>query len=55
MTALGAIVLWRAFFSCNSCGMGGYTADRVLGLEGYLTRQATRLVCLLGGQTGFGQ
>ncbi len=53
MTALGAIVLWRTYFSCNSCDLGGYAADRVLGLEGFLTRQATRLICLLGGQNSF--
>lgn len=53
MTALGAIVLWRTYFLCNSCGLGGYAADPVLGLEGFLTRQATRLICLLGGQNSF--
>lgn len=53
MTALGAILLWRTYFSCNSCRLGGYAADRFLGLEGYLTRQATRLICLLGGLNSF--
>jgi hypothetical protein len=53
MTALGAVVLWRAYFSCQACGLGGYFVDRVLGLEGFLTRQATRLVCLLGGRHSF--
>ena len=53
MTALGAIVLWRAYFACRSCGLGGYFADRLLGLEGFLTRQATRLICLLGGRNSF--
>jgi len=53
MTALGAITLWRAYFSCGACGLGGYFADRLLGLEGFLTRQATRLVCLLGGRNSF--
>jgi hypothetical protein len=53
MTALGLIVVWRAYFSCRACGLGGYFADRFLGLEGYLTRQATRLVCLLGGRNSF--
>ena len=53
MTALGAIVVWRVYFSCRACGLGGYFADRFLGLEGYLTRQATRLICLLGGQNSF--
>jgi hypothetical protein len=53
MTALGVIVLWRAYFSCRTCGLGGYFADRILGLQGYLTRGATRLICLLGGRNSF--
>lgn len=53
MTALGKVVIRRAYFACNACGVGGYFADRILGLSGYLTRQATRLVCLLAGQNSF--
>ena len=53
MTALGAVILWRAYFSCRACGTGGYFADRLLGLDGFLTRRATRLICLLGGQNAF--
>ncbi len=53
MTALGAIVLWRAYFSRRSCRLGGYLVDHLLGLDGFLTRQATRLVCLLGGRHSF--
>ena len=53
MTALGKIVLWRAYFSCRACRLGGYFVDRILGLDGFLTRQATRLICLLGGQRSF--
>ena len=53
MTGLGAIVIWRAYFSCRACALGGYFADRWLGLEGFLTRQATRLICLLGGRNSF--
>jgi hypothetical protein len=53
MSALGAIALRRTYFSCASCDLGGYTADRFLGLEGFLTRQASRLICLLGGQNSF--
>jgi hypothetical protein len=53
MTALGAVVLWRVYFACRACGLGGYFADRILGLEGFLTRQATRLICLLGGRNSF--
>jgi hypothetical protein len=53
MTALGVIVVWRVYFACQRCGLGSYSADRFLGLEGYLTRQATRLICLLGGRNSF--
>jgi hypothetical protein len=53
MTALGAIVVWRAYFACRACRLGGYFADRILGLEGFLTRQARRLICLLGGRNSF--
>ncbi len=53
MTALGLIVVWRVYFDCGACGLGGYFVDRLLGLQGYLTRQATRLVCLLGGRNSF--
>jgi hypothetical protein len=53
MTALGAIVIWRAYFVCKACGLGGYLADAWLGIEGFLTRGATRLVCLLGGRASF--
>jgi hypothetical protein len=53
MTALGKVVLWRAYFACPACRLGGYFVDRILGLDGFLTRQATRLICLLGGQRSF--
>lgn len=53
MTALGKVVLWRVYFACRACGLGGYFADRLVGLEGFLTRQATRLICLLGGRNSF--
>jgi hypothetical protein len=53
MTALGTVLLWRAYFACTTCGLSGYLANRLLGLEGYLTRQARRLICLLGGRHSF--
>jgi hypothetical protein len=53
MTASGAAVVWRVYFACRACGPGGYFAGRILGREGYLTRQATRLICLLGGRNSF--
>ena len=43
------------YFSCRTCGLGGYFADPFLGLEGYLSRQTTRLACLLGGRHSFAQ
>ena len=55
MTALGSVVIWRIYFSCQVCRMGGYLADGRLGLEGFLTRGATRLICLLGGRVSFAE
>jgi len=53
MTALGRSGLLRTYFACPGCGQGGAHVDRLLGLDGFLTRQATRLVCLTGGRLGF--
>jgi hypothetical protein len=53
MTALGSAALLRTYFACPGCGQGGAHVDRRLGLDGFLSRQATRLVCLVGGQKAF--
>lgn len=53
MTALGPITLKRVYFTCFACGLGRHPADAALGLDGYLTTQALRLVCLAGGQRSF--
>ena len=53
MTALGGAELMRTYFACSGCGQGGAHVDRRLGLDGYLTRQAARLACLVGGQNAF--
>jgi hypothetical protein len=53
MTALGRSELLRTYFACPGCGQGGVHVDRLLGLDGFLTRQATRLVCLTGGRVAF--
>jgi hypothetical protein len=53
MTALGRSELLRTYFACPGCGQGGAHVDRLLGFDGFLTRQATRLVCLTGGRVGF--
>lgn len=53
MTALGRAELLRTYFACSGCSQGGAHVDRLLGFDGFLTRQATRLVCLTGGRLGF--
>jgi hypothetical protein len=53
MTALGRAGLLRTYFACPGCGQGGAHVDRLLGLDGFLTRQATRLICLTGGRVAF--
>ena len=53
MTALGPIAVKRVYFTCFACGLGRHPADAALGLDGYLTTQALRLVCLAGGQRSF--
>jgi hypothetical protein len=52
-TALGRSELLRTYFACPACGQGGAHVDRLLGLDGFLTRQAARLVCLTGGRVAF--
>ena len=53
MTALGPITVNRVYFTCFACGLGRHPADAQLGIDGYLTTQAIRLVCLAGGQRSF--
>lgn len=43
----------RTYFTCAACGQGDFGADRVLGVEGYVTRGACRMACLLGVQQSF--
>ena len=53
MTALGSIAVSRVYFTCFACNLGRHPADAVLGIDGYLTTQAIRLICLAGGQRSF--
>lgn len=53
MTALGPIAVTRVYFTCVACGVGRHPADAALGIDGRLTTQAIRLVCLAGGQRSF--
>ena len=53
MTALGPITVRRVDSTCFACGLGRHPADAKLGLDGYLTTRALRLVRLAGGQRSF--
>ena len=55
MTAVGAVVIRRAYFTCYKCGLGGYPLDGRLGSHGFLTRQAARLACRAGAGHSFAQ
>jgi hypothetical protein len=52
MTALGPVRLTRNY-AVDPAGEGGYPADLALGLDGFLTRQATRLATLAGVEHSF--
>ena len=55
MTAMGLITVQRTYFSCCGCKDGGYPLDQRLGVNGFLTRQATRLACRAGAQHSFAE
>ena len=48
LTAVGPMDVGRRYFTCPACGQGDFGADRVLGLDGYLTDAARRMACLAG-------
>jgi hypothetical protein len=52
---VGRIPVRRAYFRCPACGQGDFAADRLLGLDGYLTAGARRMACLAGVRQSFGQ
>ena len=53
VSALGAITVEHVYFTCTGCKKGRYFSDAKLGINGFLTAQARRLVCLAGGQRSF--
>lgn len=55
MTAIGSISLERTYFSCSDCKDGNYPLDGRLGIDGFLTRQATRLACRAGAGHSFAE
>ena len=53
LTAVGPVAVRRTYFDCSTCGQGAFGADRILGIEGYVTAAACRMACLLGVQQSF--
>ena len=53
MSAMGALTIQRTYFTCSGCKEGSYPLDQRLGIDGFLTRQATRLACRAGAQHSF--
>jgi hypothetical protein len=52
---VGPIAVERTYFHCPACGQGDFGADRVLGLDGYLTDGARRMATLAGVRQSFAQ
>src|SRR5439155_12948800 len=48
MTALGPVRLCRCYAHCPACEQGGFPADRLLGLDGWLTARALQMACRAG-------
>jgi hypothetical protein len=48
MTALGPIRLDRSYALCAPCEQGVFPADRLLGLDGWLTPRALQMACRAG-------
>lgn len=53
LTAIGPVTVQRTYFACATCGQGDFGADRVVGIEGYVSPAACRMACLLGVQQAF--
>jgi hypothetical protein len=53
LTALGTVLLRRVYFVCHSCHTGEHPADKRFGVNGFISIQARRLLCLAGGSWSF--
>jgi hypothetical protein len=53
MTALGAVAVNRFHAYCGGCEQPGFAADRMLGLDGWLTLRARRMTTLVGIEDPF--
>ena len=53
MTAAGRVTLNRRSLRCPDCGTAAHPADDRIGLDGFLSPQATRLACLAAASWSF--
>jgi hypothetical protein len=53
LTAVGPVTVERSYFTCVRCEQGQFGADRILGVNGYVTKGACRMACRLGVQQSF--
>jgi hypothetical protein len=53
VTAAGRVTLARRSFRCPRCGLTAYLLDLRVGLDGFLSPQATRLACLAAASWSF--
>src|SRR5580704_15590337 len=53
MTSVGLISLSRVHFSCLHCHLSGYPLDDLLGLDGFLSKQARRVACFVACNNSF--
>jgi len=53
LTAAGDVTLRRAYFTCRRCGANAHPLDDRLGLDGFVSPHAQRLLCRLGAERSF--
>jgi len=53
LTAAGKVRLRRVYFVCRHCGIGEHPLDERLGVNGSLSLQAQRMLCLAGASWSF--
>ena len=54
LSAVGELVLWRAYYHCGSCGRGIFPKDRALGIDGHRVSGAVqRMIAKVAAQVSF--
>jgi hypothetical protein len=49
------VTLRRVYFTCRACGQHAHALDDRLGLDGFVSPRAQRLICTLGADWSFGR